>query len=571
MLLTQTSGFRFKLLVLLIALALGGIVAYLYHLQIINMNLFFDRSQKNFLRSRAVASPRGDIIDSRGIILASNIPMYSLSWQGTGNRSLTKSQEELLTLLTTRFSLSAKQISLIKQHERRSTRINLFSDVSFEQITSLIEQISQEKNIILEKSYKRCYPHNKLASHVIGYIGLDTNTPGKMGLELLYNKELKGRSGKIVTIINAVGRNLQAYSVKGTLPGETVQTTLDSDAQKLAEEVFPHNYEGSCILMDESGALEVVLSRPSFDPTIFLKPLETTQWKQLQEKHCFMNRAFCGCYPPASLFKLVTLAAALETGIIEQKIGWHCIGHTSFKGRRYHCGNKSGHGVLTTEQALAHSCNIPFFEIGKKIKIDTLAEYAREFGLGTKMGTLFPESAGLIPTTAWKRRVKKEPWFPGETLSAAIGQASMLVTPLQIACMISALCTGYRCKPRILADEPIITQKLSIKEETLSFLQKCLESVVKQGTGTHLKHLKHFTMRGKSGTAQVRALEKKALRKEHLCHGYFVVHFQYKDEKPRTLVLLIEHAGSSSVAIKVALTFLKKYAALCDARTPQPY
>ncbi|MBA2306976.1 hypothetical protein H0W26_02485 [Candidatus Dependentiae bacterium] len=568
MIVIQNRSFRLKLLIVLVVVAFGGITAYLFQLQIVNADLFYKQSQKNFLRTREIAPPRGSIIDCKGVVLASNVPVYSLSWQGSGNKTVTSEQEKLIALLQSVFALTPKQIDLIKLHEKRATRVKLFFDISFDQIASIIEQISHEKNIALEQTYKRSYPHAALASHIIGYIGLNNNAPGKMGLELLYNKELRGKSGKIITIINAVGRNLQAYAVKGSLAGTTLQTTLDSEVQQLAERTFPPGYEGSCILMDESGALEVVLSRPSFDPLLFLKPLEASQWKLLQEKHRFMNRAFSGCYPPASLFKLVTLVAALETGIIQQKINWHCIGHTTFRGRRYHCNNRAGHGILSTEEALAHSCNIPFFEIGKKINIDTLALYARELGLGTKMGILFPESSGLIPTSAWKKRVKKEQWFPGETLSAAIGQTAMLVTPLQIAGMFSAFCSGYRCIPRILIDEPIVTQKLSLKPETLTFIQQCLSSVIKEGTGSHLKSLKNFTLKGKSGTAQVRALGKKVLCKEHLCHGYLAVHFRYKDNRPRTLVVLIEHAGSSSVAVKVAHTFLKRYAALIDARNP---
>lgn len=528
MLVIQNRSFRLKLLTTLVVLAFGCITIYLFHLQIVNADLFYKQSQKNFLRSHEIAPPRGSIIDCRGVILASNAPIYSLSWQGTGNKTLTPHQKKLVALLKSVFSLTQQQTDLLMRHEKQKTRIKLFFDISFDQIASIIEQISHEKNIALEQGYKRSYPHAALASHIIGYIGLDTNSPGKMGLELLCNKELRGKSGKIITIINAVGRSLQAYAVKGSLAGTTLQTTLDSEVQQIAEQTFPQDYEGSCILMDETGALEVVLSRPSFNPAIFLKPLETSQWKLLQEKHRFMNRAFSGCYPPASLFKLVTLVAALETGIIEQKIGWHCIGHTSFRGRRYHCNKRDGHGILSTEEALAHSCNIPFFEIGKKINIDTLAFYAHELGLGTKMNILFPESSGLIPTSAWKRRVKKEPWFPGETLSAAIGQTAMLVTPLQIACMVSAFCSGYRCTPRILVDEPITTQKLSLKKKTLTFVQQCLSSVIKQGTGLHLKKLPHFTIKGKSGTAQVRALERKRFAKSISAMGILLPTFATK-------------------------------------------
>lgn len=560
-LLRRLSG-RLKLIITLLFCFFGGIAAYLFHLQIVNMNRFFKLSQNNFTRQEKIASPRGNITDRHGTLLATNRPFFTVYWQGTGKRSLTKHQELLLTKLSTILSLPADVTSTIKLHERRSGKLKLASDVPFEHLSRLLEQFPQEPNIFLEKTFKRCYPHKELACHIVGYLGLENDAPGKMGLELYCHKELKGHCGKILKIINSLGNHLHAHQVSPALAGKTLQTTLDSTLQKVAEDLFPAGYEGCCLLMDDTGALEVILSRPSFDPSLFLKPLSCEDWKKLQEKKGFINRAFNACYPPASLFKLVTLAAALETGLISKDMRWHCIGHTDFKGRFYHCSNKEGHGVLSTEQALAHSCNIPFFEIGKKIKIDTLAQYAGRFGLGLKTGVLFPEKVGLIPTNGWKKRVRKEPWWPGETLSATIGQSCLLVTPLQIACMINALCTGERVRPRMLIDEAIVKEQLDLSKDTLTFLQHCLSSVIKQGTGSHLKYLKDFKIQGKTGTAQVQALDKPSLTKESLCHGYFAAHFQYKQEPAKTLVVLIEHAGSSSVASRFALKFLKQYAAI---------
>lgn len=569
-LLTKLVSSRLRIIILLTSCVFAGLVLYLFHLQIHHMQLFFRLSQKNFLRQEKIASPRGNIVDARGTLLATNRPVYTVHWQGTGEKKLTNDQMELITALSTLLSLSGDSITVIKQAERRNTRAKLVTDISFDKLMQLLERYPHDKNIFLEKSYKRFYPHNNLACHIVGYLGLNSEDTGKMGLELSCNKALRGQSGKIVKIINSIGRHIEAHKVSAGTAGRTLHTTLDVDLQKAAEEYFPADYEGCCLCMDETGALEVMLSRPSFDPNIFLQPLGVADWQKLQEKKGFLNRAFSACYPPASLFKLATLAAALETGIISPSMRFHCIGHTDFKGRLYHCNNKTGHGVLSTEQALAHSCNIPFYEIGKKIKIDSLADYAHRLGLGVKTGLLLPEKTGLIPTREWKRRVKKEPWWPGETLSAAIGQSYMLITPIQVTTMISAINTGYRVQPRILVDEPIVKEPLELGQPTQEFLRQCLRSVIKQGTGTLLKQLPHFTINGKTGTAQTCALEKISLTdKKTLPHGYFVAHFHYKDEKPRTLMIFIEHAGSSSVAIRVAYKFLRKYAQLVDERNLQ--
>ncbi len=564
-------SFRLRALIMITFCAFLGIVGYLFHLQITQMNRYFQLGQRNFLRSEKIASPRGNIVDRHGRVLATNRPLYSLVWQGTGNKKLSKQQQTLIKDITNLLGLSSMD-DKIKHTERRSARLILAKDIPFEHLRRIVEHYPHEKNIVIEKAYSRNYPFKDLACHVVGYLGLDSSSAatagpeGKMGLESLCNSALKGQAGIIVNIINSTGQQLKAHRVSQALAGKTLHTTLDGELQALAEELFPPDTEGCCIVMDESGGLEVVLSRPSFDPSIFLKPLNSGDWKKLQEKKGFLNRAFSACYPPASLFKLITLAAALETGLISKDMRWHCIGHSTFKGRAYHCNNKDGHGILSTEQALAHSCNIPFFEIGKKIPIDTLADYAQRCGLGAKTGIIFPEKSGLIPTSQWKKRIKKERWWQGETLSAAIGQSSLLVTPLQITCLISSLCTGYRVRPRILADELVVREPLALRNDTIAFLQQCLTSVVKQGTGSALNHLTHFKIRGKSGTAQVQALTKHILSKEQMHHGYFAAHFQYKQEKPKTLVIFLEHAGTSATAVRYACSFLKRYAALVEKK-----
>ncbi len=557
---------RLRLIIFSIFFAITLIAAYLFHLQINHMQRFYAMGINNFLRHEKIISPRGNIIDVTGELLATSTPHYTLSWQGTSNRSLSRHQQNIFSMLTTLFTLPSDILRLIEMAEKLGSRIILVKDVPFEQLGKLIEQFPNEKNLLLEKNFKRSYPHRDLACHVVGYLGLDSDAQGKMGLELICQKSLRGQPGKVVKIINAIGHHIQAHQATTGLAGQTLQTTLNASLQRYAEELFPPDFEGSCLLMDATGALEVIVSRPSFDPTMFLKPLTISQWKDLQEKQRFINRAFGACYPPASLFKLISLAAALETGIMSKDMRWHCIGHTTFKGRDYHCNDKKCHGVLSTEQALAHSCNMPFYEIGKKIKIDTLAQYAHRCGLGTKTGIIFPEKAGLVPTVAWKRRVKHEPWWPGETLSAAIGQSSLLVTPIQIATMLNALCTGYRVRPRILTQELVVQEPLELKKETQSFLKQCLASVITVGTGSSLKRLPHFKLAGKSGTAQVQGLDKKVLSRANLPHGYFAGHFQYKNEKPYTLVIFVEHAGSSSIAIRYAREFLKKYAHYIERR-----
>jgi len=550
---------RIRHILLIIFCAIGTIIVYLFHLQISQSHFFNRLSKQNYLRTEKIAPLRGIITDQHGTALVTNRPVYSVFWDGSGNRQLTFYQQACARHTISLSGLNDAVLYEIEKAERFSRKILLASDISFESLCKLFETMPASKNITVKEHYERCYPYGITACHIIGYLSTKNATQGKMGLERLYEEDLKGQAGQVIKITNAIGNHLQAHTISQALAGKTLTTTLDLPLQLIAEEVFPADYEGSLIFMDEDGALKVVLSRPSFDPGMFLKSMSKTTWNLLLEKNGFVNRALGACYPPASLFKLVTLAAGIETGIITPHKVWDCKGYTDFKGRDYHCNNNTVHGSISTKQAFALSCNMPFYEIGKRISIDTLASYARELGLGCKTGIAFPEQYGLVPTTHWKKRVRHEPWWPGETLSAAIGQSSLLVTPLQIACLMSAVCTGYRIKPRILFEEPVSQEILSIKQSTLSYVQECLQSVISHGTGASLSTLEGFTIKGKSGTAQVRSRSTEVIRRKDMPHGYFAARVQYRHEKPHTLVVFIEHAGSSKYAVRTAYKFLSRY------------
>ena len=442
----------------------------------------------------------------------------------------------------------------------------LINDISFEQLSRILEQFPDHRNLVITTAFKRFYPYNTIASHVVGYLGsLTTDSAGKMGLEKMFEDTLKGTSGEIVKTINSVGKNLTEEEVKKALVGTTIQTTINLDVQLMAEKAFPEDNAGVFLVMQaQTGALQVVLSRPSFDPNIFLNPIHAEEWARLQERQPFLNRAFSACYPPASLFKLVTVAAALETKLITPDSTWYCNGKMNFCGRDYHCAHLEGHGTLALKEVLAKSCNIPFYEMGKYIKIDTLAEYAARLGLGRPTNIIFPEKSGLIPTRQWKRKNKGEPWWPGETLSATIGQSFLLITPLQAARMVSAICEGYLVKPRILVTEAIEREPLHLSPETLLVLQESMKGAIERGTGKRLNTLRNIEIHAKTGTAQTSSLEKRENGSQFLEHAWFAGHVRYKNHAPVTLMIFIENAGSSRIAIAVAKEFLIDYCNYLD-------
>lgn len=553
------------------------IVARLFYLQVQTSVTLFTLSKRNCLRFEKIMPPRGNIFDCTGKLIATNRPLIKLVWKGSGKSALDQEQEHALQLLSQLLPSHTIEHEQVLSAERYGTTATLIDEISFEELSSLVEQLPEHTNLLVQTDFKRHYPYNDAACHILGYLsGAYADTQGKMGLEKILNDNLRGKPGQLQATINSIGCRLYEEEIQAALNGQDVHTTLDIELQRIAASCFPANYKGALLLMDaKTGALRVMLSNPTFDPHLFLDPLSPSAWQELQQNRPFLNRACMGSYPPASLFKLVTLIAAFEQHIIHEHMEWNCTGSIEFCGRHYHCKNRTGHGPLSTQEALAQSCNIPFYEIGKRIKIDTLAHYAHMLGLGERTTTLLPEKQGLVPTTYWKRSVYHKPWWPGETVIATIGQGPIEVTPIQICRMFGAIGEGVLVTPRILESEPIVERSVPISKKTLNFMRQALELTIAQGTGQRLKSLKHFKIFGKTGTAQVRALAADEVGQLNDEHGILALWFQYKNYDPAVLVIIVEHAGSSIFATETARNFLGEYAKYMDGITsdelpPQP-
>ena len=543
------------------------ILIRLMYLQLILKHNFFKRSRRNFTRTERVRPPRGNIIDCNGSLLATNRPMLSLFWRGSGNRHLSDEQQELIELIGSVCHVELDH-SLISSAERKKKRMLLGRDMALADLGKVLERFAYHHNLEIKSGFKRFYPNKCCASHVLGHLGqLDFDLVGKMGLEKILHTSLQGKEGAIRNIINSYGATLSQEEINKALAGTDIQVTLDLELQKIAENLFPEEHNGSLLLIDpKSGALKIVLSRPNFDPSIFLNPINHEQWHMLQDGMPFLNRAFNAAYPPASLFKIVTISAGIELGIISPNAWVECIGYYPYKGRNYLCNKRYGHGMLSLKEALAKSCNPIFYHLGSQLSINDLASYACRFGLGQKTGIVFTEKQGLIPTTEWKEQAIGQQWWQGETLSAAIGQSYLLVTPVQIARMIGSIFQGYLIKPRILMNESIEREQLLIRPSTLHFIKKSMKSVVKVGTGTTFSKIDDIKMYAKTGTAQVIALHKKPKNKEELAHAWFTCYFQYKDNDPLVLVIMVEHAATSRIPTSVAKRFLMKYCSLMHDR-----
>lgn len=535
----------------------------IFYFQVVTNKQLETRSINNFVRTNKVDVLRGDIIDNNGHILATSRLVMSLYWQGTGNNRLNQHQLEILHELAHLAPISYKKdlSAQIAHVERNEKTYRLAKDISFEQVSRIAERFAQEPNVLIKSHFKRHYPLGTMACHFIGYLVYqDVETHAKMGLECLYHDQLKGDPGIAQYMVNATGKSLTTHTSTPGTAGKTLKTTIDLHLQQLAEQVFSTDLAGCVIIMDpKTGAIRVLISRPGFDPAIFLKPIKKEFWAELQIRKPFLNRACNACYPPASLFKLITISAALEQKIIAPDAHRVCVGYTTYCNRKYHCHHREGHGWISFEESLAQSCDIIFYDIGKRIHIDTLADYANRYGLGKPTGIAFPEKSGLVPSSEWKREHKGERWWQGETLSAAIGQTYLLVTPMQIARMLGAISQGYLVKPRLLEDEVIEQEPLEIKNETLAFLKRAMRLVTKVGTAKILGTIPDLIIYGKTGTAQVVGLKEGETCGRVPEHGWFIANFSYKNSSPLTMVMFVEHGGSSRSPTKIAYQFLKGY------------
>ncbi len=571
--LTPIHAFGQRAFIIFLLLVTTGIIIItrLSYLQIHRADFFLEKSKKNFLRYEPTAPLRGNIFDINGKFLATNRSVTSVYWRGTGNKKLNKEQQKTLEQLLIALDLNPESFdkSFIESTERFAEKKVIIEDASFDQLSKIAEQFSHNPNITIESTFSRYYPYKMLASHTLGYLEhKNFDMIGIMGLEKVYNETLQGECGITEKIQNSFGKNLHQKEIQESQAGQDITITIDAALQTIVEKIFPIDHSGSLIVMDSNtGALHALLSRPDFDPNIFLKSIDQETWKNLQENRPFINRVFNATYPPGSLFKLVTISAILETNLISPQSTWYCGGYSTLGSNRFGCARKEGHGRLTIAESIARSCNVLFFEVGKKIDIDLLAKYAGHFGLGKPTNTIFKESLGLIPSRAWKKATKRERWWTGETLSAAIGQSYLLVTPIQIARMIASIESGVLVTPHVIKTDDLKTEPLNIKSETRSFLQETMRETVLDGTAVRLRRfLKHYNLCAKTSTAQTSSLSKRENGKEFMEHGWLAVNFSYKNMRPLTLIILLENVGTSREAITVAEQFFIAYKELMELR-----
>lgn len=568
----------------------------LMYLQLIKGEEYRRLSETNCVRIKSIKSSRGVIYDRNKKILVDNRPAFDLNIVLEDAHPLDETLMRLSLLIDIPYE-DLKQ-SITKAGKAAFYKpLTLKADMSRDQLAIVEAHKYDLPGIQIDVEPTRHYIHEKTAAHLLGYLGeinpeelanglypgvRSGDSIGRYGVEKSFDAFLQGKRGGRQVEVDVNGRVIKVLKTVEPISGNDLYLTLDLELQQIAETLLEGN-EGSVVAVDPSnGDVLVMASTPSFDQNDFIGGISSKNWQALMADpgRPMTNKAIQAEYPPASTYKTLTAIAGLEEKVIDPHTTFFCPGFYQFKGRKYQCWSKHGHGRVNVVDAIAQSCDVFFYMTGERLGVDTLAQYANGFWLGRLTGiSLDHERAGLIPTAAWKRQRFKDKWHAGETLSISIGQGFNLTTPLQMAVFMAAVGNGgtvYR--PRIARSiedgqgnviksiDPEIKGGLPASRDNLALIQKGLFKVVQGDRGTARKiQIKEVTMAGKTGTAQVYSrksgekFDNDNLPKHLRDHAWFVC---YAPAESPTIAIsvMVEHGEhGSTAAAPIAASLIRKY------------
>ncbi len=539
-----------------IVLVFAGLAAGFWWLQVVQYDKYRQHAEDNHQRTLVLSAPRGAVLDRDGRVLAENRNSLNI----TLSREQAEDLEGTVALLADLSGVPLSELRAIVERHRRDPPFRpvvLIRDAAFEQVAAVAAHARELPGIYVQELPVRFYPAGEVAAHILGYVGevsqAEMATPefegvrrgaivGKSGIERTYNRLLMGRDGARRVVVDNVGREIRVLDERLPLEGRQIQLTLDYDLQEAAEDAFGDaGFNGSAVFLDpRSGEILALVSRPAYDPNVFARGIDGETWGRLNRDRLrpLNHRALQGRYSPGSTFKVAMAVAALEEGVVTPDFRVVCNGGRRVHRRFFRC--HSTHGSVDMREALEQSCNSYFYALGEKMEIDQIHKWGTALGLGELSGVDLPhEVRGLMPSTAWKRERRGERWYPGETISVAIGQGAVSVTPISLAVMMATVANGgTRVTPHLLAAvnegqgfervrRPVPRSRVSISPTTLDVVTEGLWFVINRaGTGRRGRIYGRDVM-GKTGTAQVISLQGRAAAagssdQDLRDHGWFV-------------------------------------------------
>ncbi len=597
---------RLSVLQYLIAGTFAALAVGFWVFQIAQYQKFREIAENNHIRRLPLPAPRGVLFDRDGRVLVENRNIYNIALV----REQTRDLDTTLRVLAQAIGADEAQLRDTVARRRREPSyrpIVLVENATQEQVIAITARKWELPGIIYQEVPSRRYPGSDMAAHVFGYVGEVTEAQlqradykgvepgtlvGQSGAEEAYNALLMGTEGTRTEVVNSVGRKMgELPGTQQPLEGRRLQLTIDADVQKAIEDGFAASgFNGAAVVLDPNdGAVLGFTSRPAFDPNDFAAGIDRATWASLNTDPLrpLQDRALQGRYSPGSTFKMAVGLAGLEEGVITPAFKVYCGGGADFYGRYFKCWKRGGHGAIDLRHAIEQSCDVFFYTVGNMLGVDRIHKWATLFGLGVKSNIDLPnELSGLVPSTEWKaQHTKEKKWYPGETISVAIGQGQVAVTPVSMAVYTATLANGgTRVTPHLLkamddghgwtpVPAPAPQSQVEVTPDKLSAIRDGMWMVVNAaGTGGTAR-IQGRDICGKTGSAQVISNQGRLAAvnssKDLRDHGWFVF-FAPRDNPQIAGVVFLEHGIHGGNAARVTHHILETFFAKKDGKPLPP-
>nr|WP_273270836.1 penicillin-binding protein 2 [Methylophaga sp.] len=578
----------------------GIVIFRLVYLQVFEYEHFDSLSNRNRVDIEPLPPQRGLIYDRNGVLLAENIPTFSLEMVPEKVPDIDQTLKELSQLL----ALSDEDIDAFKDRMKRQRRFHhvvIRQRLTEEEVARFSANRYRFPGVDIEGRLIRHYPQNNLFAHAVGYVGrinerdmelIDqkdykgTSQIGKTGIEKQYEDTLHGSVGYRQVETNVQGRIVRELMSVPSQSGDDLFLNLDINLQRVAADSLG-DYNGSIVAIDpRNGGVLALVSKPDYNPNSFVSGISSKEYGELRDSpdRPLFDRALRGHYPPGSTLKPFVALAGLELGVVDEHSKTYCPGWYSLPGssHRYRCWKSYGHGMVDMKDAVAQSCDVYFYDLAHTLGIDRLHNFLDYFGFGHRSGIDLPnESEGLSPSSEWKRASRNQAWFPGETLISGIGQGFNQTTPVQLAHATATLAMrGISMQPQVVrATRPAGQTDMNLRNsEIMNNLpmqnsqnwENVVQAMVEvihgaRGTARSVGKDMPFQVAGKTGTAQVFGIaqdeeyDAETLERKLHDHALFIA-FAPADKPEFAVAVVVENGGSGSkVAAPIARKLIQQY------------
>jgi len=583
-----------------VLVAFGLLAARFFLLQVVRHDAYQAKAEENRISIVPVAPNRGLILDHNGLVIARNYSAYTLEISPRKVKNLEQVIDALSEIIEIQPRDRARFRKLLAE-TRNAESLPIRTRLSDEEVAKFAANRYRFEGVDIRARLFRQYPNGDSASHLIGYMGRineadqerleeegveanyrGTDFIGKAGIEASYQSELHGTTGFEQVEIDAAGRGIRTLSRTPSLPGNNVVLTIDLKLQQVAESAFGER-RGALVALDPStGAVLAFVSKPGFDPNLFVDGIDPQSWSELNNSpdRPLNDRAIAGVYPPGSTFKPFLALAALEIGKRRPSSTIFDPGYFDFGGRRFRDDKKGGHGTVDLYKSIVESCDTYYYQLANDMGIDAIARGLAPLGLGSRTGIdINGEALGVLPSPEWKmkrfRRPEQQKWYAGETISIGIGQGYNAYTPIQLAAALATVLNGGAMyKPHLVSRidnlrtgghrdiAPQLVRTVPLKPQNVEFIKRAMAGVVKEGTAARAFAGAEYTAGGKTGTAQVIAIkqnekyDEKRVAEQFRDHSLFIA-FAPVDSPRIAMAIVVENGGfGARAAAPLARTVL---------------